>query len=113
MIARIDPADEVFTLVNTFHTSPDRQDAIVNSLRQFTADHAQNLPGFVGASIHASLDGTRVLNYVQWRRRGDLQAMLATDEAKAHMAEVGALADRIDPVPYAVAWVGSLDDGAT
>jgi hypothetical protein len=113
MIARIDPAAEVFTLVNTFHTSRERQGAIVSSLRQFTQTHARHLPGFVGASIHASLDGTRVLNYVQWRHESDLRAMLATAEAKAHMAEVGALADRIDPTPYAVAWVESLDHGAS
>jgi hypothetical protein len=57
--------------------------------------------------VHVSLDGARVVNYVQWRSSADIQAMLATPEAKTHMAEVGVLADRVDPVPYRVAYVGS------
>jgi quinol monooxygenase YgiN len=67
---------------------------------------ARGLPGFVGASVHVSLDGARVVNYVQWRSRADLDAMLALPEAKTHMAEVGALADKVEPVPYRVAYVG-------
>lgn len=109
MFARIDPAAPVFTLINTFHTTPDRQAAIVASLQRFTQETARALPGFVGACVHASLDGQRVLNYVQWARREDLDAMLATPEAQAHMAEVAALAGRIDPVPYRVAFVGAVE----
>lgn len=107
MIAQIDDSVEIFTLINTFHTSRERQDAIVDSLRRFTSDFASSLPGFIGASVHVSLDGARVVNYVQWRSRDDIQAMLGAPEAKTHMAEVAALADRIDPVPYRVAYVGS------
>ena len=58
--------------------------------------------------MHASLDGARVVNYVQWKSRADLEAMLAAPEAKVHMAQVGALADKVDPVAYRVAYVGSL-----
>ena len=68
---------------------------------------AHVLPGFVGSSVHVSLDGTRVLNYVQWQRRADLEAMLALPAAKAHIAEVGALADMVEPVPYRVAFVST------
>ncbi len=107
MITHTDDSVDVFTLINTFHTSRDRQAAIVDSLRRFTEDFAGSLPGFIGASVHVSLDGARVVNYVQWRSSADIQFMLAQPEAKAHMAEVGALADRIDPVPYRVAYVGS------
>ena len=107
MAARIDEAADVFTLINTFHTSRERQGSIVESLRRFTEDVARGLPGFVGASVHVSLDGARVVNYVQWRRRADLDAMLALPQAKAHMAEVGALADNVEPIPYRVAYVGS------
>ncbi|WP_174300498.1 antibiotic biosynthesis monooxygenase [Caulobacter sp. S45] len=107
MGAPIDEAADVFTLINTFHTSRERQGAIVESLRRFTEDVARELPGFVAASMHVSLDGARVVNYVQWRSRADLDAMLALPSAKVHMAEVGALADKVEPVPYRVAYVGS------
>ncbi len=106
MFARIDPAAAVFTLINTFHTAPERQLAIVESLTRYTAT-ARTLPGFVATAVHASLDGTRVVNYVQWATRADLDAMLARDDARAHLAEVGALAERVDPVPYRVAFVAA------
>ena len=108
MFARIEEGRGVFTLVNTFHTPAERQGAVVDALRRFTLETAAGLEGFVGASVHASLDGRRVLNYVQWRSREHLQAMLARPEAKAHMAEVGALAEGVDPVPYRVAFVHAV-----
>ena len=108
MFARIDPAAGVFTLINTFHTSPDRQAAIVESLSRFTAT-ARGLPGFVGTSVHTSIDGARVVNYVQWQTRGNLEAMLARDDARAHMAEVARLADRVEPIPYLVAFVAAAE----
>lgn len=109
MGARIDEAADVFTLINTFHTSLERQGAIVASLRRFTENLASGLAGFVSASVHVSLDGERVVNYVQWRSRADLAAMLALPEAKAHLAEVAALADKIEPVPYRVVYVGAAE----
>lgn len=55
--------------------------------------------------LHASLDRTRVVNYVQWRDVAALDAMLATAAAREHLGAVAALAERIDPIPYAVAFV--------
>jgi quinol monooxygenase YgiN len=96
------PAAPPFILINVFHTTPDRQGALAALLRGFTEEVTQYAPGFIGATVHASLDGTRVLNYVQWVRREDLDAVLATPEGRAHMAQAGALADRVDPMPYRV-----------
>ena len=108
MSVQIDPTAEVFTLINTFYTTRERQAAIVSSLREYTLTHARALPGFVGASVHASLDGLRVVNYVQWRTAAALEAMLASHAARSHLAEVASLADRIDPVPYRVVFVGTM-----
>ena len=105
MFARIDVDAPVFTLINTFSVTPARQGEVIASLRRFTEEHARHLPGFVATAVHASLDGTRVVNYVQWRDGAALQAMLASPEAREHMAEVAALADHIDPVPFRVAYV--------
>ena len=58
--------------------------------------------------MHASADGTRVVNYVQWEGAADMAAMLATHAARAHVAEVAGLAERITPVVYRVAYVGSI-----
>ncbi len=109
MRAVIDDAAGLFTLINTFKVSPDRQKAVVSSLSSFTEQHARFHPGFVGASVHASLDGHRVINYVQWQSQADLAAMMASPQAKAHVAEVAALAEHVDPVVYRVAFVGSRE----
>ena len=112
MRAVIDDAAEIFTLINTFTVTPHNQDAVVESLRSFTEQHARFLTGFIGASVHASLDGRRVVNYVQWETKADLDSMMAGAPAKAHVAEVGALAERVDPVVCRVAFVGSRERGA-
>ena len=103
----IDDQADICTLINTFDVDPSRQLAVVDSLRRFTVEHARTLSGFVGASVHASLDGRHVVNYVQWATRDDLTAMLQTEAAKAHMTEVGKLADSIRPIIVRVAFVGA------
>ena len=112
MPAIIDDRQMVHTLINTFAVTPDKQDAVVASLRRFTESHARSQPGFVAASVHASVDGERVANYVQWRTGNDLAAMLATPAAQQHMAEVGNLAASVDPVVYEVVYVGAHDHEA-
>ena len=112
MRAIIDDASEIFTLINIFTVTPQRQDAVVKSLRDFTEQHARFCSGFIGASVHASLDGHRVVNYVQWKTHDDLDVMMAGAPAKAHVAEVGALADCVEPAGYRVAFVGSHDRAA-
>lgn len=107
MMTIINDEAQLFTLINTFHSTRDQQSSIAQALRSFTEDVARGLPGFIAASVHVSLDGTRVVNYVQWRSKADLDAMLGRADAQAHMREVGALADRVDPVAYRVQFVGS------
>lgn len=53
--------------------------------------------GFISASIHRSCDGTTVVNYSQWRRREDFEAMTRTPEARPHMQAAMALA-QFEPI---------------
>ena len=108
MMVKIVEGADVFTLINTFHCNPANQSAIVASLRAFTDQVTSSMPGYVGVAVHASSDGTRVVNYVQWRDGAAMQAMRRDPRAEAHMSEVAALADRIEPVVYTIAFV----DGA-
>ena len=109
MRATIDDGANVCTLINTFTVTPDRQQAVIDCLRRFTEAHARALPGFVAASVHAALDGSRVVNYAQWDSEADLAAMLATPQARAHVAELVAIIQRVEPVPCRVAYVGARD----
>ncbi len=92
----------IVTLINTFTVAPDRQRQIVDLLNRATEDTMRHLPGFVTANIHASSDGTRVVNYAQWRSEDDFRAMLANPAAQEHMIQLTELADAADPHLYTV-----------
>ncbi len=101
MPTTIDPDQQVVTLVNVFTVAPDRQQELVDVLDRATEDVMWHLPGFVSANIHASLDGTRVVNYAQWRSVEDFRAMQANPDAAPHMAAAAGLA-AFDPHLYTV-----------
>lgn len=100
----ITPGDNVATLINVFAVTPETQRQLVDLLAEATEEVMRHRRGFVSANIHASLDGTRVVNYAQWRSREDFQAMLDDPIAQEHMAAAGALADA-EPHFYQVASV--------
>jgi quinol monooxygenase YgiN len=92
----------VATLINVFTVRADRQQELVDLLTRATEEVMQHLPGFVAANIHASTDGTRVVNYAQWQSAAAFQAMLDDPAAQEHMRQAAALADQIDPHLYTV-----------
>ena len=57
--------NKVATLINVFTVEPGNQQKVVDMLVQTTEKAMKHIPGFVSASIHKSLDGTRVTNYAQ------------------------------------------------
>jgi quinol monooxygenase YgiN len=76
---------KVVTLINVFTVERANQQRVLDLLVNATEKTMKNLPGFVSASIHKSLDGVRVVNYAQWRRQADFEAMTKNPEAQAHM----------------------------
>src|SRR3954447_10431486 len=84
--------DDVMTLINVFTVAPQRQQELVEILIEATERVMVGMPGFVSANIHRSDDGSHVVNYAQWRSRGDFAAMQADERAREHMARAAALA---------------------
>jgi heme-degrading monooxygenase HmoA len=103
----IDAGSDIFTLINTFQVTPADQDALASELAFVTEGVMRFLPGFIAASVHKSLDGNYVVNYVQWKTRHDFDAMFAHPDVKKHLDKVKALATSVTPVFYAVAYVGA------
>jgi hypothetical protein len=58
-----------FTQLIEFEIEPQQQPALVSALSLQTERLAQHHSGFLSASIQASDDGRRVLNYLQWQSR--------------------------------------------
>lgn len=84
---------QLVTLINVFTVEPENQKRLVEMLLEATEMTMKNMPGFISANIHKSLDGVRVTNYAQWRSREDFEAMLKNPEALAHMGPIKEIAD--------------------
>jgi quinol monooxygenase YgiN len=96
-MAVIEAGQPLMTLVNVFTVSPEKQSELVELLIRATEDTMRHLPGFISASIHRSVDGTKVVNYAQWRSPADFAAMRENSKARPHMAAAAALAT-FDPI---------------
>lgn len=101
----IRPGNEPLTLINVFEVDPEVQRELLDVLIEATEQVMRHRTGFVSANLHTSLDGTRVVNYAQWRSEADFQAMLADPTAREHMAQCTALANSVTPHLYEVAAV--------
>lgn len=96
----LDPRDGHVVLINTFTVKPGRADELVKLLANATDRGIRNLPGFVSANLHVSFDGSKVVNYAQWRSKEDFERMRSSDEFKKHTADVEALIEGFEPVLY-------------
>ncbi|SDQ91171.1 antibiotic biosynthesis monooxygenase family protein [Actinopolyspora saharensis] len=88
---------QLATLINVFTVEPEHQHELVTVLNTATEQVMRHLPGFVSASVHASTDGTRVVNYAQWESTEAYEAMLTDPSAREHMARAAEIATRFAP----------------
>ena len=91
-MATIDTGRKLMTLVNVFTVSPDKQGELADLLVRATDETMRHLPGFISATIHRSVDGTKVINYAQWRSQADFEALKKNPEAGVHMKAAAELA---------------------
>jgi hypothetical protein len=68
--------DGLTTLVNIFDTDPARQQQLVD-LWIRAGEPFTHHPGFIGAALHKSTDGARVVNYARWRSPADWQDLVS------------------------------------
>ena len=90
------------TLINVFTVEPERARQLADLLTAATEEVMQHIDGFISANIHLSTDGTRVVNYAQWRSAEAFEAMLQDSTARQHMAQCAELADGYEPHLYTV-----------
>jgi heme-degrading monooxygenase HmoA len=62
-------------------------------------------PGFISISLHRSLDGRRIVNYIQWKSRDLLQSAHKSPEFRKEWSHFGQVTDDIGPHLYEVAHV--------
>ncbi len=101
-MATITAHSDCATLINVFTVKPERARELADLLTAATEEVMQHVDGFISANIHLSDDGTRVVNYAQWRDTAAFQTMLQDATAREHMAKCAELAISFDPHIYTV-----------
>jgi heme-degrading monooxygenase HmoA len=96
---------ESVTLINTFAVRPENQGELLDVLDEAMKRTLRNQPGFVGAALHRSFDGKRVVSYSQWRSRADVEALQKDPAYREHTAQAAGLAERFEPALYAASSV--------
>jgi quinol monooxygenase YgiN len=96
-MASIERGRKLMTLVNVFTVTPDKQQQLVDLLVEATHEVMRHMPGFISASIHRSVDGSKVINYAQWSSRADFAALRDNAQARPHMQAAARLAS-FEPV---------------
>ena len=96
--------DQSVTQITVVESEPAKQSEAL-SLMAERARFMARQPGFISITLHRSLDGRRIVNYVQWRNRDQLRAAHQSPEFRKQWGQFDALADEIDPHLYEVAEV--------
>ena len=104
----ITKGDRPMTVINVFTVAPQEQSRLVELLTRATESSVRYVPGFVGAALHRSLDGTKVTMYAQWATPDDYDRMRARPDASPFLAEALSIA-RFDPGFYEVTTVFAPD----
>jgi quinol monooxygenase YgiN len=92
---------KIITLINVFTVAPANQRELIALLTRATDSSVRDVPGFISASLHRSLDGTKVTMYAQWRSVEDYQAMRQNAAAVPYLQQALAIAT-FDPGMYDV-----------
>jgi quinol monooxygenase YgiN len=97
----ISKGNKLVTLINVFTGAPADQQKILDLLACATDTSVRHAPGFISASLHRSLDGTKVVMYAQWRSIEDYQAMRENPAPLPYLQQAVAVA-RFEPGMYEV-----------
>ena len=97
----ISPSRKLVTLINVFTVEPVNQRQLLELLARATETSVRHAPGFISASLHRGLDGTKVTMYAQWRSVEDYHAMRANPAPLPYLQQALAIA-KFDPGMYEV-----------
>jgi len=89
------------TLINVFTVEPARQQELIELLVLATDGFVLHARGFLGSTLHRSLDGTKVTMVAHWRSAEDYQAMRAGPQLIRLLEKALSLA-RFEPGMYEV-----------
>ena len=101
--------NSLVTQITVVDSDPDKQ-AEALSVMVDRARYMAKQPGCVSISLHRSLDGKRIVNYIQWQSREQLQSAHKSPDFRKEWERFDRMTDDIDPHLYEVVRV--MDGGA-
>jgi quinol monooxygenase YgiN len=104
IMPNIQTNNQTVTQITVVDAEPEKQ-AEALSLMAERARFMARQPGFVSISLHRSLDGRRIVNYVQWQNRELLQQAHQSPDFRKAWGKFDDVTDQIDPHLYEVAEV--------
>ena len=108
-MVQIQTDNQPVTQINVITPEPCKQHEALALLAE-RAQFMQKQPGFISISLHRSLDGKRIVNYVQWQSRELLQKAHRSHEFRKEWKRFDTLTEDIDPHLYEVAKVVEKKD---
>lgn len=94
----------IATLLNIFTVTPEKQQALIDLLVEVTETEIKHRSGYVSTTLHKSVDGTRVMNYAQWERQEDADALFTDPRITDYFARAAKLATNVEPHFYDVSF---------
>ncbi|HEX8032399.1 MAG TPA: antibiotic biosynthesis monooxygenase family protein [Ktedonobacterales bacterium] len=104
---RISREGNLVTVINIFETKPEQQQELIDQWIRFV-EEAKGESGMIGTALHRSTDGTRVVNYAQWKSEEDLERFVT--KYREQMEARRTLAERVDPHTYEVVYLFERTD---
>jgi quinol monooxygenase YgiN len=101
---RIQTDHQPITQITVVEAEPQKQQEALSVMAE-RARFMSRQPGFVSISLHRSLDGRRIVNYVQWQNRELLRQAHESPDFRKAWRQFDDLTDQIDPHLYEVAEV--------
>jgi len=93
----------VVTQINVFTVPPGGQEPLIDLLRE-AAESCRSVAGWLSASLHRSLDGTRVVNYAQAQDADSMKRIFEHLQSAGFLERNRALAES-HPGLYEVVYV--------
>ncbi|HKD77813.1 MAG TPA: antibiotic biosynthesis monooxygenase family protein [Ktedonobacterales bacterium] len=98
----ISQTGDLITLINVFETTPAQQQGLIEQWVRFV-ETVKDEPGLIGTALHRSTDGTRVVNYAQWRSDAAYTSFIQRHRAQLEARR--SLALQVDPHLYDVVYL--------
>ena len=106
-MAHIQTGNQIVTQITVIEAEPDKQKEALSLIDR--ARYMARQPGCVSISLHRSLDGRRIVNYIQWQNRELLQSAHQSPDFRKERGKFDNLTEQIDPHLYEVVLVLDAD----